>query len=82
MQTRSQTKKLLEQPQEQQYPVQLYTVDIDFDDASAAWRKNKKSIINGCYKYICTVETTRGNICGKVCYGQLSCCWTHRRHTK
>ena len=33
-------------------PVQLYEVDIDFDDASKAWRANKKSIGNGQYKYI------------------------------
>lgn len=31
---------------------QLYEVDIDFDDASEAWRANKKSIGNGQYKYI------------------------------
>jgi hypothetical protein len=33
-------------------PLQLYEVDIDFDDASEAWRANKKSIGNGQYKYI------------------------------
>ena len=33
-------------------PIQLYEVDIDFDDASEAWRANKKSIGNGQYKYI------------------------------
>jgi hypothetical protein len=33
-------------------PVQLYEVDIDFDDASKAWRANKKSIGNGQYVYI------------------------------
>jgi len=33
-------------------PAQLYEVDIDFDDASEAWRANKKSIGNGQYKYI------------------------------
>ena len=32
--------------------IQLYEVDIDFDDASEAWRANKKSIGNGQYKYI------------------------------
>lgn len=33
-------------------PAQLYEVDIDFDDASKAWRANKKSIGNGQYVYI------------------------------
>ena len=28
-------------------------IKIDFDEASAAWKKNKKSIGNGQYKYIC-----------------------------
>lgn len=28
-----------------------YSVDIDFDGASRAWRKNKVSIGNGCYEY-------------------------------
>lgn len=30
----------------------LYEVDIDFDEASKLWKSNKKSIGNGCYKYI------------------------------
>ena len=29
----------------------LYEVDIDFDEASEAWRSNKTSIGNGEYKY-------------------------------
>jgi len=48
------------------------TNNIDFDDASKEWHKNKKSIGNSQYKYICTVlrnETTNKNqICNKVCY--------------
>lgn len=28
-----------------------YVVDIDFDEASREWRKNKRSIGNGCYRY-------------------------------
>ena len=30
----------------------LYEVNIDFDEASEAWRANKKYIGNGTYKYI------------------------------
>lgn len=66
MQTRSQTRslaqvrepvikpviKLVKEPVIIKNPVQLYEVDIDFDDASKAWRANKKSIGNGQYVYI------------------------------
>jgi len=48
MQTRSQTR----------YNSQSkYEVNIDFDDASVAWKANKKSIGNGVYKYICMHNT-------------------------
>jgi len=43
MKTRSQTKILQE-------------LSIDFDESSAAWRSNKKSIGNGMYKYTCNNE--------------------------
>ena len=68
MQTRSQTRSLVQvresikervkvkesvkEPVIIKTPAQLYEVDIDFDDASEAWRANKKSIGNGQYKYI------------------------------
>ena len=66
--TRSQTKK------EQK---QLYEVNIDFDEASRAWHANKKSIGNGHYKYICTLE--KNDIkCAKSCYKDLPYCWIHR----
>lgn len=66
MQTRSQTRSLaqvrelakepvikhVKEPVIIKTPTQLYEVDIDFDDASKAWRANKKSIGNGQYKYI------------------------------
>ena len=56
-----------------------YEVNIDFDDASASWRQNKKSIGNGSYKYICTALKKDDTMCGKSCYKQLSCCWAHRK---
>ena len=31
-----------------------FNIDIDFDEASAAWMKNKRPIGNGSYKYCCT----------------------------
>jgi hypothetical protein len=36
---------------ESPYRHPLYDVDIDFDEASIAWRANKKSIGNGQFKY-------------------------------
>jgi len=68
MKTRSQSK---------QQKQQLYENNINFDDASAAWRLNKKSIGNGQYKYICT-SNKNGIVCGKNCYKELSYCWQHR----
>ena len=36
----------------------LYEVNIDFDEASEAWRANKKYIGNGSYKYITPNKNT------------------------
>ena len=76
MKTRSQTKH--QQINEKQ---QLYEVNIDFDAASEAWRANKKSVGNGCYKYICPAE--KNDIkCGKTCYKDLDYCWQHRNYKR
>lgn len=39
----------------------LYEVNIDFDEASEAWRANKKYIGNGTYKYITPKITPKKN---------------------
>ena len=57
MNTRSQTKKM------NTIKTDLYTVEINFDEASESWRSNKKSIGNGHYKYICSQKTKTGNQC-------------------
>jgi len=36
---------------------------VDFDESSKAWKANKKSIGNGCYKYICIKITKNGKQC-------------------
>ena len=36
---------------------------VDFDEASAAWKLNKKSIGNGCYKYVCVKVKKNGHQC-------------------
>jgi len=69
MQTRSQTQ-------------QIYEVNIDFDDASNAWKQNKKYIANGTYKYICHNLKKDGTNCGKSCYKNSDLCWHHSKMRK
>jgi len=38
-------------------------VNIDFDEASIAWRANKKSSGNGCYKYVCEHRNKNNKKC-------------------
>lgn len=40
-----------------------YEVNIDFDEASAAWKANKKSTGGGCYKYICEHRNKNNQKC-------------------
>ena len=61
MNTRSQTKKM--NIEKENKKTDLYTVEINFDEASEAWRANKKCIGNGHYKYICLQKTKTGNQC-------------------
>ena len=58
---------------------QIYEVDIDFDDASAAWRMNKKSTGGGCYKYICEAKTQLGNNCLREPMKGCAYCKTHNK---
>ena len=58
---------------------QIYEVDIDFDDASAAWRMNKKSTGGGCYKYICEAKTQLGNNCLREPMLGCTYCKTHNK---
>jgi hypothetical protein len=65
MNTRSKTNKMnLENENEnEKMKIPLYEVNINFDEASEAWRANKKYIGNGHYKYICCQKTKAGNQC-------------------
>jgi len=84
MQTRSQKKKTeLEQslaPQRQSLgpfsKVDFSKVEIDFDEASKAWRENKKSIGNGSFKYICCADKN-GKKCGIKCIEREIYCRSH-----
>ena len=58
----------------------LYEVNIDFDEASDAWKANKKSIGNGQYKYVCSKTTKTGKKCNRKCLegGEIGCCKIHK----
>lgn len=56
--------------------VDFSNVDIDFDEASKAWRENKKSIGNGSFKYICCADKN-GKKCGIKCLEREIYCRSH-----
>jgi hypothetical protein len=52
----------------------LFEVNIDFDEASEAWKSNKKSIGNGSYKYVCAKRGKNNKTCiGKCLPGEIYC---------
>ncbi len=54
----------------------LYSVDIDFDEASRVWKLNKRSKGNGCYDYICQGITKKNKKCIRKCLiGSQYCNW-------
>jgi hypothetical protein len=89
MQTRTQKNKKVEiildsisepikmQTRSQHEQIPLYSVDIDFDGASEAWRANKKLLPNCCYQYICGQMTISGNKCCRKPYRDNERCSLH-----
>lgn len=57
----------------------LYEVNIDFDEASKAWKANKKYIGNGSYKYVCCCITKTGNKCNKQSLNFDNYCKIHMK---
>ena len=55
----------------------LYEVNIDFDEASEAWKSNKRSIGNGSYKYVCAKKGKNNNCCLSKCLPGEIYCKTH-----
>ena len=52
-------------------------VNIDFDEASAAWRANKKSTGNGCYKYFCEHKNKNNKKCKNNPVLGVNFCYRH-----
>ena len=58
----------------------IFEVNIDFDGASAAWKENKKSSGNGCYKYRCIAFVAKTGIkCDKFSKPGCDYCAMHNR---
>ena len=70
METRSQRQKILNS----------YEFVYDFDEASEAWKSNKKSMGNGTYLYICQKLTKTGKQCNKKCLSGKEYCKTHNKN--
>lgn len=54
-----------------------YTVDIDFDEASQAWRENKRQTPNGTFVYRCNYVHANKK-CINRCMGNMDVCYIHR----
>jgi hypothetical protein len=67
MQTRSQTKALLNE---------LEFV-FDFDASIEAWKANKKRGPNCTYTYVCQKKTSSGNFCKRKCLAGEHFCSSH-----
>ena len=55
----------------------IYLVNIDFDEASREWNRNKKRVDQS-YVYICGAVTKQGSYCQNKRYKNCNFCYTHR----
>lgn len=55
----------------------LYEDKIDFDEASKAWKSNKRPIGNGSYRYLCAKKGKNNNCCLTNCLPGEIYCKTH-----
>lgn len=56
----------------------IYSVNIDFDYASYAWRKNKKQVGNCHFLYICGATCKTGKLC-KNTVDPHTLCHVHKK---
>lgn len=61
-------------------PIQKYSVDIDFDEASRLWRSNKRLTGEGHFSYLCRATTKSGKSCNKCAVGGTDYCGMHRSY--
>ena len=59
----------------------IYLVNIDFDEASREWNRNKKRVDQS-YIYICGEMTKTGSCCQKKRHKDLEFCYIHRKNKK
>jgi hypothetical protein len=45
---------------------QIYDVEIDFDDASREWLKNKRKLRDATYEYKCMRQFMSGRYCSRT----------------
>ena len=57
-------------------------IEIDFNDASEQWRKNKICLSNGTFKYKCLAKTKLGLQCKKPAVKHSNYCCIHNNKTK
>ena len=57
----------------------IYLVNIDFDEASREWNRNKKRVDQS-YVYICSAVTKQGNSCQNKRYKNCNFCYIHRKN--
>jgi hypothetical protein len=74
MQTRSMTQRIMESSRNSRKEL---SVEIDFDEAIAAWNLNKKKLSDCTYKYICIHCSITGKKCGKNPLENSNYCKTH-----
>ena len=43
-----------------------FSVNIDFEEASKEWRRNKKNMGHGFFQYRCGAQKSRGKYCRKL----------------
>ena len=60
-----------EEEEEEDYGPDMYSVSIDFDEATSEWMANKKRLANGEYVYLCGKVTQEGNTCRRGCKDRI-----------
>lgn len=60
-----------EEEEEEYYGPDMYSVSIDFDEATSEWMANKKRLATGEYVYLCGKVTQGGTTCRRGCKDRI-----------